>query len=132
MLAYLCVAFGSALGGMFRYWCAVIAAAWLGDGFPWGTIFINILGSFIIGFFGALTGPDGRWRVRPELRIFVMVGFCGGYTTFSSFSLQTVELMQRGNPAGAAANVFGSIVLCLAAVWLGHGGARALGWRPRS
>jgi CrcB protein len=132
MFNYFCVAIGSALGGTFRYWCAVVASAWLGDAFPWGTTFINVLGSFIIGFFATLTGPDGRWLVRPAARVFVMVGFCGGYTTFSSFSLQTVELLQRGDPARAAANVVTSLVLCLVAVWLGHGGAAAINRPPRS
>jgi CrcB protein len=130
MLNYVCVALGSALGGVFRYACAVLASAWLGDDFPWGTTFINVLGSFIIGFFARATGPDGRWLVRSEVRVFVMVGFCGGYTTFSSFSLQTMELLQRGDPLGAAANVALSVALCLAAVWLGHGGASALSRPP--
>ena len=130
MRNYICVAIGSALGGVCRYGCALVAAAWVGDGFPWGTIFINVLGSFIIGFFASATGPDGRWLVRPEFRVFVMIGFCGGYTTFSSFSLQTLELWQRGDALGAAANVGLSVTLCLAAVWLGHGGARALSRPP--
>lgn len=132
MLTYLWVAIGSALGGTFRYWCAVVASVWLGDAFPWGTVFINILGSFIIGFFATLTGPDGRWLVRPAIRVFVMVGFCGGYTTFSSFSLQTVQLLQRGDAVGAAANVATSLALCLGAVWLGHGGATAINRPPRA
>lgn len=119
-VTYLGIAIGSALGGLARYGCGVLAVAWLGPAFPWGTIFINILGSFVIGWFATLTGPDGRLLVSSVIRQFVMVGICGGYTTFSSFSLETVTLLQRGNPSGAIANVGLSLMLCLAAVWVGH------------
>ncbi|MBI3516401.1 MAG: fluoride efflux transporter CrcB [Proteobacteria bacterium] len=129
VLAYIVVAIGSALGGVLRYACTGLAAAWFGAALPWGTIAINILGSFVIGGFAAATGPNSRGPAPVEVRAFVMVGLCGGYTTFSSFSLQTFELLQRGDLAGAAANVGLSVVLCLAAVWLGHAGATALG-RP--
>jgi fluoride exporter len=130
MLSYLGVALGSAVGGIARYHCGLLAAEWLGDGFPWGTIFVNILGSFVIGFFATLTGPDGRLFVRAEVRVFVMVGFCGGYTTFSAFSLQTLELLQAGNVLGASANVVLSMALCLGAVWLGHMSASSLNRPP--
>ncbi len=126
MLVYLVVAIGSALGGAFRHWCDVVAAATVGEAFPWGTIAINVLGSFVIGLFARATGPDGRWTVSDATRFFVMVGFCGGYTTFSAFSLQTVALLERGAALAAAANVALSLVLCLGAVGLGHAGARAL------
>ena len=119
MGTYLWVAAGSALGGMARYWCSGFVAERAGEAFPWGTLIINVLGSFVIGLFGGLTGPDGRFLVSPEVRIFVMVGLCGGYTTFSSFSLQTLTLMQDGEWARAGANVVLSVVLCLLAVWLG-------------
>ncbi len=126
MGTYLWVAAGSALGGMARYWCSGFIAERAGDAFPWGTLAINILGSFVIGFFGGLTGPDGRFLVSPDVRIFVMVGLCGGYTTFSSFSLQTLVLMQDGEWARAGANVLLSVVLCLFAVWLGVAAAGAI------
>ena len=119
MGTYLWVAAGSALGGMARYWCSGFVAERAGEAFPWGTLIINVLGSFVIGLFGGLTGPDGRFLVSPDVRIFVMVGLCGGYTTFSSFSLQTLTLMQDGEWAWAGANVVLSVVLCLLAVWLG-------------
>lgn len=124
--AYTAVAIGSALGGMARYWFSGVVARAIGETFPWGTLMINILGSFVIGFFGTLTGPDGRVFVGTTARQFVMVGICGGYTTFSSFSLQTLNLMNDGQWVLAGANITLSIVLCLFAVWLGHSMALAL------
>ena len=90
-------------------------------------------GSFIIGVFAALTGPDGRLMVSPDLRQFAMAGFCGGFTTFSAFSLQTLELMRNRDFAEAGANVLLSVALCMIGVWLGYvaaglmNGARPLG-----
>jgi CrcB protein len=80
---------------------------------------INVTGSFVIGFFGALTGPDGRVFVGSTARQFVMIGMCGGYTTFSSFSLQTLNLMNDGEWLRAGANVGLSVLLCMFAVWVG-------------
>src|SRR5690606_26153840 len=84
MTAYLSIALGGALGSMARYWCSGFVAERFGETFPWGTLVVNVAGSFIIGFFGTLTGPDGRLLVGTSTRQFVMVGICGGYTTFSS------------------------------------------------
>lgn len=120
LITYLWIAAGSALGGMARYACSSLVAGWFGQTFPWGTLFINVIGSFVIGFFGTLTGPDGRLLVPGDVRQFVMVGLCGGYTTFSSFSLQTLSLAQNGEMGAAAFNVGGSVLLCLASVWLGY------------
>ena len=120
MQPYLWIAVGSALGGMARYWCTDAATRLFGETFPWGTLLINILGSFIIGLFVALTGPDGRYIVDPNIRVFVTVGLCGGYTTFSAFSLQTMVLMQEGEWLHAGGYILGSVVLCLVFVWLGH------------
>jgi len=92
----------------------------IGETFPWGTLIVNVVGSFIIGFFATLTGPDGRIFVGTTARQFVMVGLCGGYTTFSSFSLQTLNLVSDGEWVQASFNIAGSVVLCLLAVWLGH------------
>lgn len=117
---------GSALGGAGRYWCSGIAARGFGETFPWGTLIVNVVGSFIIGFFNSLTAPDGRFLVGTPARQFVMVGICGGYTTFSSFSLQTLNLVRDGELVDAAANVGGSVLACLIAVWLGHLAAVAL------
>lgn len=120
MAAYLWIALGSALGGMARYWSGSFVGARLGTEFPWGTIFINILGSFVIGFFGTLSGPDGRLLVGDNIRLFVMVGLCGGYTTFSAFSLQTLDLIRAGHLPAAAGNIALSVILCLIFVALGH------------
>jgi CrcB protein len=111
---------GSALGGGARYWCSGFVANRIGETFPWGTMFINILGSLVIGFFATATGPDGRFIVGSTGRQFVMIGLCGGYTTFSSFSLQTLNLARDGEWVRAGANIGLSVVLCLLAVWLGH------------
>ena len=113
------VGLGGALGSMGRFWTAVLAARLLGEAFPWGTLIINILGSFIIGFFATLTLPGGPWPGSVGARAFVMAGICGGYTTFSAFSLQTWDLMRAGDWVGAGLNVAGSVVLCLVAVAAG-------------
>jgi fluoride exporter len=122
---WLWVALGGALGSMARFGLAAAVAALTGPQFPWGTLLINVGGSFVIGWFGALTGSRGSLNVTPDIRIFVMVGICGGFTTFSSFSLQTLELLQSGEALRAGAYIVGSVVLCLAGVWigalLGHG-----------
>ena len=125
-MTYLWIAIGSGLGGMARFWFAGTVDRVIGETFPWGTVRVNIVGSFVIGFFGTLTGPDGRWFLSSDARIFVMVGLCGGYTTFSAFSLQTLNLARDGEYLWASANVLISLVACLAAVWLGHMAAAAL------
>ena len=126
MATYLWIALGSALGGMARYACSNWVANWFGLTFPWGTLIINVLGSFVIGFFATLTGPDGRLMVPGDARQFVMVGLCGGYTTFSSFSYQTLTLAQDGEMLRAGVNVGASVALCLLSVWLGFVAAAAL------
>ena len=87
MSAYVAIVVGSALGGVGRFWCSGVTARLVGETFPWGTLLVNVVGSFIIGFFSTLTGPDGRIFASRTARQFVMVRICGGYTTFSSFSL---------------------------------------------
>ncbi len=118
-MIYLWIAVGSALGGMARYWCSLMIAKRIGEVFPWDTMVVNILGSFIIGFFAAMTGPDGRFIVSPEIRQFVMIGICGGYTTFSSFSLQTLNLFHDGEFLQGSVNIALSVILCLVFVWFG-------------
>lgn len=116
---FLWVALGGAIGSIGRYWLAAAVAALTGPRFPWGTLLVNIAGSFIIGWFGALTAASGPLVVPANIRLFVMVGICGGFTTFSSFSLQTFELLQSGELVPAAGYVLGSVALCLLSVWFG-------------
>ena len=130
MMTYLFVALGSALGGMARYGAALAAARLWGTAFPWGTILINVAGSFIISFFGTLTLPGGPLPAAAGLRVFVMIGICGGFTTFSSFSLQTLELARDDAWAAAFANIALSVLLCLAAVTAGHLLAARIGIAP--
>ncbi|MBV9567199.1 MAG: fluoride efflux transporter CrcB [Hyphomicrobiales bacterium] len=125
-MIYFWVMLGSALGGAARYWCSGLAAEHFGETFPLGTLAVNVIGSFIIGFFATFTGPDGRYLVGTEARQFVMTGLCGGYTTFSSFSVQTLNLVRDGEMKLAGANIALSTVLCLLAVWLGHVAAASL------
>jgi protein CrcB len=125
--AYLWIALGGALGSVGRAWLALAVARLTGAQFPWGTILINVVGSFVIGFFGTLTAvSEGRFALSAEARAFVMVGLCGGFTTFSSFSLQTLELARDGRPGQALANIALSLVLCLGSVAAGHYGAMSL------
>lgn len=113
------VIIGSALGGGARYWCSGFVARTVGETFPWGTLTVNAVGSLIIGLIAALTGPDGRLLMGTEARQFIMMGVLGGFTTFSSFSLQTLALAQDGEWMRAGLNVVGSVVVCLVAVWAG-------------
>lgn len=128
---YIWVAVGGALGTTGRYWLSGLVAQLVGETFPWGTLLINVTGSFIIGFFAILTGPDGRVYVGSSARQFVMIGICGGYTTFSSFSLQTLNLMNDGEWFRAGGNIVLSVLLCLIAVWAGAllaGAINAIKW----
>src|ERR1700759_3345230 len=118
-MSYLWVTIGSALGGLLRYAITRLTLP-CSIGFPSGTIFIKVLGSFVIGYFGTLTLQNGRFPASDNLRLFVMVGICGGFTTFSSFSLQTFDLMRSGAWGRALANILLSVVLCIAAVAAGH------------
>lgn len=126
MITYLWIALGSALGGMARFGLAGLTARAMGEAFPWGTLAVNALGAFVIGFTATLTGPGGRVLASTDARQFVMAGLCGGFTTFSAFSLQTFVLMREGEMARAGLNVGASVVLCLVCVWLGHLAAAAV------
>jgi fluoride exporter len=114
------VGIGSSLGAAARYFCSQILIQLAGGGFPWGTLAINVIGSLVIGLYATLTEPDGRIFVSPARRQFVLAGFCGGYTTFSIFSLETLRLAAAGRYDLAGANIVVSIVLWLFAVWFGY------------
>ena len=125
-MLYLWVAIGGAIGSVARFWFGNVVAATVGTAFPWGTLMINVLGSFVIGFFSALTGMGDRFPLPPEARIFVTVGLCGGFTTFSAFSLQMVEMARNGQTGRAALYVAASVIICLAACTFGYWAASAI------
>jgi len=120
VITYIWIAIGSALGGMARYACSRAVALRYGETFPWGTLVVNISGSFIIGLIAAASAPESRLIVAPNLRTFLLVGICGGYTTFSSFSLQTLELIRNRDFGEAFGNVLLSVAACMAAVTIGY------------
>jgi CrcB protein len=120
MTLYILVALGGALGSMARFYCSGLVANHFGATFPWGTLFVNVTGSFIITFFATVSGPEGRLFIGGNGRQFFMTGVCGGYTTFSSFSLQTLTLANDGEWFQAGANAILSLASCLVAAWVGY------------
>jgi CrcB protein len=120
MLSYIFVMIGGALGTGARFWVSGFIAERAGEFFPLGTLVVNVSGSFVVGFFAGLTGSEGPLLVSPRFRQFFMIGVCGGYTTFSSFSLQTLDLARDGDWLKAFVNIGLSLVCCLVAVWLGR------------
>lgn len=119
------VALGGAIGSVLRYWFSIWLAPVSRD-LPWSTIVVNIIGSFAIAFFGALTIASSRFEVPEIWRIAFLVGVCGGFTTFSSFSMQTFDLLRLGMPGRALLNVSISLFVCLAATALGYVAAQAI------
>lgn len=119
MQATILVALGGAIGSVGRFWVGFWISRLTGDAFPWNTLIINVLGSFVIGALAALTSEDGRFSGDGSLRLLLMVGLCGGFTTFSSFSLQTLLLLHAGETLAAFANIALSVLLCLGGTALG-------------
>jgi CrcB protein len=119
---YAAVALGSVIGSLLRALASIafIVFFGLGTGFPVATLIVNVVGSFVIGFYATLTGPDGRVFAGPRHRHFVMTGICGGFTTFSMFSLETLHLAREGQLSVAGANVGISVLAWLTAVFIGH------------
>jgi len=124
-MVYVWVALGGALGSVVRYACSSFFVRWVGVGFPYGTLFVNVVGSYAIGVLGTLAIAGGRALSAADLRAFLIVGILGGFTTFSAFSLETFTLARGGNLSGAAANILLSLALCFVAVWLGYASATA-------
>jgi fluoride exporter len=118
-MTWLWIAIGSALGGLLRY-AITRATLNLDHGFPYGTVLVNILGCFVIGFVGTFTLSGGKHEMQENLRLFIMVGICGGFTTFSAFSLQTFDLARSGAWGRAMANIVVSVVFCFLSVAAGH------------
>jgi fluoride exporter len=127
---YAAVMIGGAIGSALRYAISAWIAEAMHSTFPWGTLTVNVLGSLVIGLFAGLTGPDGPLLVSPVGRAFVTIGILGGFTTFSSFSLQTMLLLQDGQWISAVGNVLSSVVLCLLAAGAGIALASVLTGRP--
>jgi CrcB protein len=116
---YFIVALGGSIGSVVRYWLGDLGTTLLADSFPWGVLLVNVLGCFIIGFFSEATGPSGMLTVSAELRSFVIIGICGGFTTFSSFSLGTIALLTSGHWLNGLSNIILSVFLCLIGVTIG-------------
>jgi CrcB protein len=119
-MTYLWIALGGALGSVMRFWMSNAVTQRFGMTLPWGTLFVNVTGSFLIGVLAGLSAPGGRLAGADSFRQFFIVGICGGYTTFSAFSIQTLDLIRAGQLLHAGGNVLLSVTLCLIAVWLGH------------
>ncbi len=117
--AWVAVAVGGAMGSVGRFWLATVMTALTGPRFPWGTLLTNVLGSFVIGLVAGLTLMPNRVGMSADIRIFLMTGVCGGFTTFSAFSLQTLELLQSGDVVPALGYAIGSVVLCVLATYTG-------------
>jgi CrcB protein len=126
MVNYIFVMLGGALGTGARFWASGFVAQRVGELFPFGTLVVNVTGSFLVGFFAALTDPEGPFSIPPTFRQFFMIGVCGGYTTFSSFSLQTLDLVRDGDWLKAGLNALFSFSCCIVAVWLGRTLAAAI------
>ncbi len=126
---YLTVMLGGAFGTALRMAVSGWLATKYGETFPVGTLVVNVTGCLVIGAFAELTGPNGLFFTSPSVRQFVMLGVLGGYTTFSSFGLQTFSLAQNGEWLRAGLNAVLSFALCLLAVWLGHAIATAFNQR---
>ncbi len=119
-MIYFWIALGSGLGGAGRYWCSGLIARHIGETFPWGTLTVNVLGSLAIGLFATLAEPDGRLFLSATARQFFMLGIFGGFTTFSSFSLQALNLVRDGQWPAASGYIAASLGFCLVGVWAGH------------
>ncbi len=119
MMATLWIALGSALGGIARHVLSTSVAERFGESFPWGTLVVNVLGSLLIGFLAGLSDPSSRLLVPPAARQFLIIGVMGGFTTFSSFSLQTLNLLRDGELFLASMNAVGSVILCVLAAAIG-------------
>ncbi|MBA3661557.1 MAG: fluoride efflux transporter CrcB [Gammaproteobacteria bacterium] len=125
MLDTLLIFVGAGCGGVFRYWISNISYLFLGRQFPYGTLIVNVSGCFLMGILFVLL-IERLNGVGPQLRSLLLIGLLGGYTTFSSFSIETLNLFENGAPLAGVANILLSVTLCLAATWLGVIGGRQL------
>lgn len=121
----LAIAGGGALGALMRYWMSAAVYAWLGRGFPWGTLAVNVLGSLLMGLLYILMIE--RLAVGAEWRSFWLIGLLGAFTTFSTFSVETLNLLQQADYFKAGMNMLVSVLACVIAAWLGMVLARQIG-----
>ena len=119
LVNYLALAAGGALGSMARFWMTAFMTGLTGPRYPWGTLLINVLGSFVIGLVAGFALTPDRVGLHPTVRIFLMTGICGGFTTFSAFSLQALELWQAGEVWPSLTYMVASVVMCIIATWAG-------------
>ncbi|MEA2094627.1 MAG: fluoride efflux transporter CrcB [Pseudomonadota bacterium] len=124
MTQVLAIAAGGAIGALLRYWTSVAVHSRLGVGFPYGTLVVNVLGSLLMGFL--YIWFIDRLAVGPAMRAFLFIGLLGAFTTFSTFSIETLNLMEAGQPGKAVINVIVSVTVCVAAAGLGVLAARQL------
>jgi CrcB protein len=124
VLDFLAISVGAIVGANLRYWMSRSAVRWLGPVFPYGTLGINVLGSFVLGFF--LVWTSERVLVDPRWRLLIAVGFCGGYTTFSSYAYETMAFFEQGQWTLMAANFLANNLLACGAVVAGMVLARVL------
>lgn len=117
MLKYLLIGTGGFIGSILRYWTSVNSYKIFGEKFPYGTFVVNVLGCLLIGFIAEIS--ENRFLISSEVRTFLMIGFLGGYTTFSTFGYETFTLLQDKDYVTALLNIFSSVILCIAAVWIG-------------
>ena len=122
---WLLVMLGSALGGGARLWLTTAVGRPLGTSFPWGTLAVNLTGCLAVGVLAALLAPPGRMHDTQSLRVFLIVGFLGGFTTFSAFALDALLLVERGAAPAAAAYVSASVIGCLLAAGTGYAAVSA-------
>ena len=117
MKALVLIAIGGAFGAVFRYGASLSVYALLGRGFPYGTLFVNVTGSLLMGVLSVLFLE--RYSIDPEWRAAILVGLLGSFTTFSTFSIETLALLEQGDISRASLNIVLSVVVCLLAVWAG-------------
>jgi len=118
------IAAGGAAGAVMRYWVSSGVYQWLGRGFPWGTLMVNAIGSLLIGLLFVLLTE--RMVLGPQWKAFLLVGFLGAFTTFSTFSLETLNLLESGEVGRALLNMAGSVVICVGLAWVGVTAGRAI------
>ena len=117
MVNYAVVFVGGGIGAAMRYWLSGSVYRFIGVDFPYGTLLVNVLGCFLIGFL--MSFFEERFSVQPVLRVFLTIGVLGGFTTFSTFSYETVALLKDGSYLWGTANVIYSVLNCLGGCWIG-------------